>query len=74
MATSKHYSHLTLEMGKSIENYVIEGRTLAYMASEIGVGATSISRELKRNRRCERQGRIAGSKMNTSNQGLNNLL
>ncbi len=53
MATSKHYSHLTLEMRKSIENYVIEGRTLAYMASEIGVDATSISRELKRNRRCD---------------------
>lgn len=53
MATSKHYVHLTLEMRVSIENYVIEGRTLAYMSRELGVDATSISRELKRNRRCD---------------------
>lgn len=53
MATSKHYSHITFEMRVSIENYVIEGRTLAYMARELDVDATSISRELKRNRRCD---------------------
>lgn len=51
MATAKHYSHLTFEMRVSIENYVIEGRTMAYMARELDVDATSISRELKRNRR-----------------------
>ena len=51
MATSKHYIHITFEMRVSIENYVIEGRTLAYMARELDVDATSISRELKRNRR-----------------------
>lgn len=53
MATSKHYNHLTLEMRVSIENYVVEGRTLAYMSRELGVDATSISRELRRNRRCD---------------------
>ena len=53
MATSKHYAHITFEMRVSIENYVIEGRTLAYMSRELGVDATSISRELKRNRRCD---------------------
>lgn len=51
MATARHYSHLTFEMRVSIENYVIEGRTMAYMARELGIDATSISRELKRNRR-----------------------
>ena len=53
MATSKHYAHITFEMRVSIENWVVEGRTLAYMSREIGVDATSISRELKRNRRCD---------------------
>ena len=51
MATSKHYSHITFEMRIAIENYVTEGRTLAYMASELDIDPTSISRELKRNRR-----------------------
>ena len=53
MATSKHYTHITFEMRVSIENYVIEGRTLAYMSRELDMDATSISRELKRNRRCD---------------------
>ena len=53
MATPKHYTHLTLEMRVSIENYVVEGRTLAHMARELDVDATSISRELKRNRRSD---------------------
>lgn len=53
MATSKHYIHITFEMRVSIENYVVEGRTLAYMSRELDVDATSISRELKRNRRCD---------------------
>ena len=53
MATSKHYTHLTFEMRVSIESYVVEGRTLAYMARELGVDATSVSRELKRNRRSD---------------------
>lgn len=51
MATAKHYSHLTFEMRVSIENYVTERRTIAYMARELDIDATSISRELKRNRR-----------------------
>ena len=51
MATSKHYNHITFEMRISIENYVIEGRTLAYIAHKLDIDATSISRELKRNRR-----------------------
>ena len=51
MATAKHYNHITFEARVSIENYVVEGRTLAYMARELGVDATSVSRELKRNRR-----------------------
>lgn len=53
MATTRHYSHFTLEARPSIENYVIEGRTLSHMARELGIDATSISRELKRNRRCD---------------------
>ena len=53
MATPKHYAHITFEMRVSIENYVVEGRTLAYMSGELDVDATSISRELKRNRRCD---------------------
>lgn len=53
MATTKHYIHITLEMRARIESFVIEGRTLAYMSRELGVDATSISRELKRNRRCD---------------------
>ena len=53
MATAKHYNHITFEMRVSIENYVVEHRTLAYMARELGIDATSISRELKRNRRCD---------------------
>ena len=53
MATSKHYIHITFEMRVSIENYVVEGRTLAYMSRELDVDATSVSRELKRNRRCD---------------------
>ena len=51
MATAKHYTHMTFELRVSIENYVVEGRTLAYMSRELDVDATSISRELKRNRR-----------------------
>ena len=50
MATAKHYVHLTLEMRREIENGVIEGRSLAWMAEGLGVDATSISRELRRNR------------------------
>lgn len=53
MATAKHYTHITFEMRVSIENYVIEGRAVAYMARELGIDATSISRELKRNRRSD---------------------
>ena len=53
MATSKHYTHITFETRVSIENYVVEGRTLAFMSGELDVDATSISRELKRNRRCD---------------------
>ena len=53
MATAKHYNHITLEARVSIENYVVECRTLAYMSRELGIDATSISRELKRNRRCD---------------------
>lgn len=51
MATAKHFKHLTFEMRLEIEDCVVEGRTLAYMAQRLDVDATSISRELKRNRR-----------------------
>lgn len=64
MATSKHYTHITFEARVSIENYVVEGRTLAYMARELGVDATSISRELKRNRRYNGRGGPAGGNGN----------
>ena len=50
MATARHYAHLTLEMHREIENGVVEGRTLAWMAERFGVDTTSISRELRRNR------------------------
>lgn len=53
MPTSRHYAHITFEMRVSIENYVIEGRTLAHMARELDIDATSISRELRRNRRSD---------------------
>ena len=62
MATAKHYTHITFEMRVSIENYVVEGRTLAYVSRELGVDATSISRELKRNRRCDGHGGSLTSK------------
>ena len=53
MPTSRHYAHITFEMRVSIENYVTEGRSLAYMARELDIDATSISRELRRNRRSD---------------------
>lgn len=53
MAKPRHYSHIDFETRVSIENYVVEGKTLAYMSREPGVDATSISRELKRNRRSD---------------------
>lgn len=49
----RNYSHIDFETRISIESYVAEGRTLAYMSRELGVDATSISRELKRNRRSD---------------------
>lgn len=53
MPTGRHYAHITFEMRVAIENYVIEGRTLAHMSRELGVDATSVSRELRRNRRSD---------------------
>lgn len=53
MPTSKHYSHITFEMRVTIENRVIEGRSLASISREIDVDATSVSRELRRNRRSD---------------------
>lgn len=51
MPTKKHYAHLDFEARVSIENYAIEGRSLAYIARELDVDATSVSRELKRDGR-----------------------
>ena len=51
MGTKKHYEHLDLEARKQIEDGVYEGRPLAWIAGRIGVDATSVSRELFRNRR-----------------------
>ena len=62
MATPKHYAHITFEARVAIENFVIEGRTLAYMARELDVDATSVSRELKRNRRYDGHGGSPTSK------------
>ena len=53
MAKPRHYSHIDLETRIGIENYVVEGKTLAYMSRRLGVDATSISRELRRNRRSD---------------------
>lgn len=50
MATAKHYAHLALEMRRGIENGVVGGRSLAWIAEGLGVDATSVSRELRRNR------------------------
>lgn len=50
MWTSKRDEHITVETNP-IENYIMEGRTLAYMARKLELGATSISRELRRSRR-----------------------
>ncbi len=51
MPTSRHYSHITFEMRVAIENRVIEGRSMAQIAAELDIDATSVSRELRRNRR-----------------------
>lgn len=51
MATQKHYTHITFEMRVFIENYVTERRSLAFIARKLDIDPTSISRELKRNRR-----------------------
>lgn len=53
MATAKHFEHFTLEDRKEIENGVVEGRTIKHIAEVLDVDPTSISRELKRNRRCD---------------------
>lgn len=50
MATAKHCVHLTLEMRREIENGVVEGRRLTWMAERFDVCTTSISRELRCNR------------------------
>ena len=50
MATAKHFKHFTLEDRKEIENGVIEGRTIKYIAEKLDVDPTSVSRELRRNR------------------------
>lgn len=56
MATAKHFTHMTFEMRVSIENHVTEDRTMAFMARDLDTDATSISRELERNRRCDGYG------------------
>lgn len=48
MATARHYAHLTLEMHREVENGVVEGRTLAWMAERFGVDTTSISADYER--------------------------
>lgn len=42
MTTAKHYAHLTLEMRRGIENGIVEGRSLAWIAEGLGVDATSV--------------------------------
>lgn len=59
---SRKYIHITFEMRVSIEGYVVEGRTLRYMSDELGIDATSISRELKRNRRSDGARRSASTR------------
>ena len=51
MATRNHFSHLDKDARKAIEDGVYEGRSLAWIAESIGVDATTVSRELRRNRR-----------------------
>lgn len=52
-ARQKAYTHITYDMRVFIERCVIEGKPLSFIASQLGIDATSISRELKRNRRCD---------------------
>ncbi len=40
-------------MRRGIENGAVEGRSLAWIAEGLGVDATSVSRELRRNRRAQ---------------------
>ena len=60
MATKKHYKHLDLEGRIILENSIIERRSLAWVADKLDMSVTTISRELKRNRRDDgyRGGRI----------------
>lgn len=60
MATSKHYKHLELHDRIAIENAVTEGRPLSHIAQKLDISSTTISRELKRNRRDDgyRGGRV----------------
>ena len=51
MGTKNHFSHLDKDARKAIEDGVYEGRSLAWIAETIGVDATTVSRELLRNRR-----------------------
>lgn len=51
MTTRNHFSHLDKNARKVIEDGVFEGRSLAWIADAIGVDATTVSRELLRNRR-----------------------
>lgn len=51
MATRNHFTHLDKDARKAIEDGVYEGRSLAWIADSIGVDATTVSRELHRNRR-----------------------
>lgn len=53
MPTSRRYAHLTFEARITIENRVAEGRSMAQIAAELDMDATTVSRELGRNRRSD---------------------
>ncbi len=49
--TKKHYRHLDIDARVLIENSLSERRSLSWMADRIGMGTSTVSREIRRNRR-----------------------
>lgn len=47
------YAHIDLDMRKVIESTLDEGKAISAIAKRLEVDPTSVSREIKRNRRCE---------------------
>lgn len=48
-----HYKHIDFDMRKSIEALLDDGRSVSAIAKRLDIAQTSVSREIRRNRRCE---------------------